>query len=353
VLIGAALLSATTACGQVADNAQGKPARPPALASSNVVPNPPPGVVIRGTTDLSSPVGDQPLTPLQRRTAGDIQLRLFTSTFSDGPQCTPDSTQCVPSWCQPTGSLIAEVSNAVMATAQAGTIIDLEQGSQVSLLNSFLIGAAEHSPIELVMLRVAGDISEVRLTTPTGSDSTAPIKGLAVLAVPGSSVNGTVAVLDGTGALRGSVKLPQPNTMETTACAPQPLPLPKPGQQPANAAAANRAVRAAYAKAFTAVPGDDGYSSLSAVQDGASLHSALDQLRHNFAQAAASSSVDTGQLVFTDPQTAVLKFTLHYTGGAPYGTHNGTAVFADGGWKVSKDTYCAVLSFGGATCPGS
>jgi hypothetical protein len=280
-------------------------------------------------------------------------LRLFTSSFSGGQQCTPDSTQCVPPWCQSTGNLVAEVSNAAMATAQAGAIIDLAQGSQMSMLNSFLIGAAEHSPIELVMLRVAGDISEVRLTTPTGSDSTAPIKGLAVLAVPGSSINGTVAVLDANGALRGSVKLPQPNTMETTACAPQPLPLPKPGQQPADAAAAEKAVRAAYTKAFTAVPGDDSYSSLSAVQDGDSLHSALDQLRQNFAQAAASSSVDTGQLVFTDPQTAVLKFTLHYAGGAPYGTHNGTAVFADGGWKVSKDTYCAVLSFGGATCPGS
>jgi hypothetical protein len=308
--------------------------------------------VIRGTTDLSSPVGDQPLTPLQRRTAGDIQLRLFTSSVNGGQQCTPDSTQCVPPWCQTTGSLVAEVSNAAMATAQVGAIIDLAQGSHASLLNSFVVGAAEHSPIELVMLRVAGDISEVRLTTPSGSDSTAPVKGLAVLAVPGSSVTGTVSLLDGNGQQRGSVKLPQPNTMETTACAPQSLPLPKPGQQPADAAAADKAVRAAYAKAFTAVPGDDSYSSLSAVQDGDSLHSALDQLRQNFAEAAASSSVDTGQLVFTDPETAVLKFTLHYTGGAPYGTHNGTAVFADGAWKVSRESYCAVLSFGGATCPG-
>jgi hypothetical protein len=33
-------------------------------------------------------------------------------------------------------------------------------------------------------------------------------------------------------------------------------------------------------------------------------------------QAAATSSVDNGQLIFTDPQTAALKFTLHYTGGA-------------------------------------
>ncbi len=57
--------------------------------------------------------------------------------------------------------------------------------------------------------------------------------------------------------------------------------------------------------------------------------------------------------MFPDPQTAVLKFTLHYTGGLPYGTHNGTAVFENGSWLVPRDTYCAVLAFGGATCPGS
>jgi hypothetical protein len=57
--------------------------------------------------------------------------------------------------------------------------------------------------------------------------------------------------------------------------------------------------------------------------------------------------------VFTNPQTAVLKFTLHYTGGVPYGTHNGTAVFDNGAWLVARDTYCSVLSFGSAGCPGS
>ena len=80
---------------------------------------------------------------------------------------------------------------------------------------------------------------------------------------------------------------------------------------------------------------------------------ALDELRRNFAAAAASSSVDLGPLVFTDPETAALQFTLHYTGGAPYGTHNGTAVLENGKWLVSRDSYCAVLAFGGATCPGS
>lgn len=127
----------------------------------------------------------------------------------------------------------------------------------MSLLDSLVVGTAEHSPVHLVMVRVSGNVSQVRFV---------------------------------------------------------------------------------YTKAFTAVPGDDGYSSLSAVQNGDTLHGALDQLRRNFAQAAASSSVELGQLVFTDPQTEVLKFTLHYTDGAPYGTQKGTAVFGNGTWLVSQDS---------------
>ena len=306
-----------------------------------------------GTTDLSSQAGNAPLTPLQRRTSGDIQIRLFTAPGVGGETCNSNSVQCVPPWCQSTGELVAEVSNPAMIASEFGSIIGLAQGSQVSLLNSMTVGTGEHSPALVVMVRVASDISQVRLSAPGGSDSADPVDGVAVLAVPGSSANGTIALLDSGGQPHGSLTLPQASTAETTQCAPQPLPLPKGGKQPADPVAADKAVRAAFAKAFTAVPGDDSYSSLSVVQDGDLLHVTLDQLRKNFSEAAASSSVDTGQLVFTDPQTAVLKFTLHYTGGAPYGTHNGTAVFDNGAWLVSKDTYCGVMAFGGAICPTS
>jgi hypothetical protein len=318
-----------------------------------VVPNPPSngGYGFASNPDVTMVVGDQPLTPLQRRTVGNIQLRLFTAPNA-GESCTPNSVQCIPPWCESTSTLVAEVSNDAMATVQAGSIIGLAQGSQVSLLNSFVVGAAEHSPVLLVMVKVADGIGHIRLTADGRTDTAAPVQGLAVLAVPNSTGDGTIALLDTDGRPHGSLELPQQSTVETPECALEPVPLPKAGKQPSDPADAERAVRTAYEKAFTAVPGDDSYSSLSAVQNGDALHAALDQLRHNFAQAAASSSVDTGQLVFTDPQTAVLKFTLHYTGGAPYGTHNGTAVFENGRWLVSQDSYCAVLGFGGARCPG-
>lgn len=83
----------------------------------------------------------------------------------------------------------------------------------------------------------------------------------------------------------------------------------------------------------------------------AGLRGALDQLRSNFPQAVATSSVTAGQVVFTAPDTAVATFTLSYSGGQPYGQKNGTAVLRNGRWSVSRDTYCMVLSFGGAQCP--
>lgn len=351
LVLGAVLSSAAVGCGQAIDHAVDTSAGIGPSPSSVVVPNPPPGVAL-GTTDLSQPANQPPLTPLQRRDAGDVRLRLYTSSFSAGEQCTPNSTQCVPPWCQQTGMLVAEVSNDAMAAVQTGSVIGVAPASQLSLLDASTVGTAEHSPVTLVMVRVARDVTKVRFTTSAGADSTAPVSGLAVLAVPGEAKVATITVLDGDGHVRGSITLPHANTMESPECAPQPLPLPKPGKQPADPARAEKAVRAAYTKAYTAVPGDDSYSSLDAVQDGDLLHAALDQLRHNFPEAAASSTVDTGELVFTDPQTAVLKFTLHYTGGAPYGTHNGTAVLVNGKWLVSRDSYCAVLAFGGATCPG-
>jgi hypothetical protein len=57
--------------------------------------------------------------------------------------------------------------------------------------------------------------------------------------------------------------------------------------------------------------------------------------------------------VFTDPSTAVVRFTLSYLGGAPYGTKFGKAVLTNGKWVVARDTYCMVLGFGGGQCSPS
>ncbi|MDT3443615.1 MULTISPECIES: hypothetical protein [unclassified Pseudofrankia] len=124
---------------------------------------------------------------------------------------------------------------------------------------------------------------------------------------------------------------------------------PKAGHQPQNPAAAQRAIQQAYAQAFTG--GQDPAHSLAAVQDGPALADTLAQAMQNFPEATATAAVTTSDIVFTDPRNAWLRFHITYQGGLDFGVQSGTAVLVDGHWKVSRQTFCTVMGWAGATCP--
>lgn len=305
------------------------------------------------------------LTPLARRTTGTVTLRTFTqpTPSSSGSGCDPLNDACPPPWCAPGGLLVTELSTPAIAAVLTSPVIGRGPGSRISLLDGqgpfgpqngqapSVVGAAEGGPVQLHVVGVSADVERVRLRTPDGEDTTTPVRGLAALAVAGSSTSGQISAFDGRGRQVASVSLPAVPTAASAACQPRPPALPVPGRQPADPAAAAKAVRAAFRTAFTAEPAGKPYFSLGAVEGGSALHGALDQLRASFAKAVQTVSVSTGQLVFTSPTDAVTKFTLSYSGGAPYGTKNGTAVLRGGSWLVSRSTYCMVLGFGGASCP--
>lgn len=310
---------------------------------------------------VSGPVTG-PLTPLSRRTAGSVTLRTFTQRMAGGVGCSPQGGNCVPDWCQPSGMLVIELSTPAMAAVLTSPVIGLDAHSSISVLDTYdgngsgqngpdAVGVAEDSPVQLVAVHVATGVSTVTMQTSHGKDSAAPMQGLAVLAVAGSGSTGQLTARDAAGHTVATVPLPATPTSSTSDCQPQPLALPTPGPQPADPAAAEAAVRKAFATALTAVPDQKPYAALATVQDGDALHSALDQLRKNFPEAAASSKVTVSKIVFTAPTAAAAQFTLDYTGGAAYGTQIGTAVLEGGNWLVSRDTYCQVLAFGGAPCP--
>lgn len=329
-----------------------------------------------GVASLQTDGSSAPLTALTRRTAGPVTMRLFTrSVPSSSVACTVGGS-CVPAWCQPTMQLVTELSTPAIAAVLESPVIGLDASSPLSVLGTAssrdasgtqvpsTVGTAEGSPVEVAVARVDSSVATVTMKTGDGSDSAAPVQGLVALAVPGSSTTGALAALDAQGRELAHANLPGPPTSDTTACQPAtsppvaaqqppPAPLPSPGRQPADPTSAATAVQAAFHTAFTAVKGQPPYASLATVQDGQDLHGALDQLRSNFAAAAASASVTTGQVVFTSPTSAATEFTLSYTDGVPYGPHLGTAVLENGSWLVSRDTYCAVLAFGNAPCPAS
>lgn len=373
VLVGCGTAASTQQVGTLSP----APAAPATATPATGAPAPFFGPGGMSTTYPGGGPAPAPLSRLARRTTGRVTLRTFTQAPSgSGARCDPLNEQCLPSWCEPTGLLVAEVSTEAMAGVRTAQVIGLAPNSPLSLLDAAggpgpqhlssgpvpvpavprysdpLLGAAEGSPVQLELVRVAPGVATVRLQTADGQDTAAPTRGLAALAVAGTSTAGRLTALDSRGRPLTSLALPAIPTAAGPGCRPLPVVLPVPGKQPVNAAAAAQAVRAAYATAFTHPTPPQSYAPLLAVEGGSGLRRALDQLRAGFPQAVATSTVSTGRLAFTSPTTAVVQFTLAYSGGAPYSTRNGGAVLRGGSWLVSRGTYCNVLGFGGVTCPG-
>jgi hypothetical protein len=293
-----------------------------------------------------------PLTVVSRRDAGPVTVRLFSGTPIAAQSCDPYTSQCVPDWCQPTSELALELSTDAIAAREIALNIGVGPGTHLSVLDSMTEGASEGAPVQVALVKVADDVDHVQLAIGSGRDVASPVHGLVALALPGAQSAGTVTAYDASGKALQQLEVPAGATQSSPACQAQPIKLPKPGVQPADRAAAVEQVRAAFENAFThAPPGGDIYHGLATVQDGAQLHTAVDQVRQNFPQAFDTITVTTGDIVFTDPTHAVVQFTPTYEQGAPYGTQNGTAVLADGKWLVTQATYCGLLRFGAATCP--
>jgi hypothetical protein len=309
-----------------------------------------PSTAAGGVLDAQLPIG--PLTSVSRRDAGPVTLRLFTTAQMAAATCDPATTQCVPDWCQPTSQLALELSTDAIAAREVTSDIGVAPGGHLSLLANVTEGTSEGAPVQVVVAKAADDVDHVALASGGSTDKASPVKGLVALALTGSQQAGTLTAYDASGKVLQQLQLPTTLTQSSGECLPQPIKLPSPGVQPSDRPAAVEQVRAAFANAFThAAAGQDIYHGLATVQDGAGLHSAVDQVRQNFPQAFDTITVTTGDIVFTDPTHAVIQFTPTYEQGAPYGTQNGKAVFDSGKWLVSQDTYCGLLRWGGATCP--
>jgi hypothetical protein len=316
-------------------------------------------------TVVAPPSGPGQLEPLARRTAGPVVLRTYQQNAVGSPDaCDRYSQSCPPPWCAVTGLLVTELSTEAVATDRRAGIVGLAPGSVISLLGGpgegrsiewypdDRVGVAEGAPVQLQTVRVAPEVAIVQLSTPDGVDSVAPTNGLAALAVAGPATSGRIAALGADGRELGRIELPAASTASSAVCRPVPPQAPRPGEQPADVTTAEQQVRAAFSTAFTHAPASDRYRALVAVERGDSLRPAIDDLRRSFEQVAETVTVSTDQVVFTDPTTAVVRYTLSYSGGAAYGTRYGQAVLTDGRWLVTRDTWCAPLGYAGVTCPG-
>jgi hypothetical protein len=250
-------------------------------------------------------------------------------------------------WCYPQGDLrISIAAPTSVNVAHAGWYGELKDGLSVT---TFASGYAEGSPIFGAVAQVDPDVTKVTMTTSSGlTDSTVPIKGIALLVVDGKiepDVTFTVTKTDGTSAERTAAEITQPpSTSEFhEACDPPPPALPAAGGQPADPAAAEAAIRANWALVHDFA--GDPQSRRKYLDDGTGVADAWTALQNGqYADAAKASTADIKELVFTTPTEAWFRYDVLTPITNFYDRYGVARLGADGGWIFTRQTICQDIS---------
>jgi hypothetical protein len=359
----AAAVIAALLVGSVGGFAAGRssaPARGNVAARGSARDSSTPSTVLSQGYAMATGGGMYPSVPVMTRlflrtTADGVALRGYLQqmdkSMNGQPMCDP-SSWCPPPECNPTTYFMAELSSTE-AVAQNGSP-QFPLDGPAAARGETQLGQMEGAPVSSYMVQTNSDVTNVRATWPDGFvDEMAPVNGWAMVAHSGATAPSTLeaVVTDGSSvALKnfqngGGYSYP-------VQCQPPPPPppeLPPAGtEQPADVAASTDAVRTAYGTVFDHTT--DPASRTQYIEDQPSIQSALDQTKKNFPQAADTVSVDIGEIRFLSGTDAALYFELKYDGGTMFGKQIGYAKLVDGTWKVSRDTMCMVLSWGGGQC---
>ena len=172
------------------------------------------------------------------------------------------------------------------------------------------------------------------------SDRAAPTGGAVVLLLPGIDpyADGySVEVTDASGTRTlTEAELNPMNTPEwREACEPPPPPLPDAGEQPADPAAAEAAVRDVFATLFgSSIPFEDQPDGL--LDDDTGVVEAIEVARNgDYADEVATAEYTIEDFVFTSPTEAWFRYAID-TGVSYFGQRYGTAHLIDGSWRISR-----------------
>jgi hypothetical protein len=232
---------------------------------------------------------------------------------------------------------------------------------EIALAGAGWAGYPQLGPFLYAAVRTNDDVREARLVRDgTTVDATAPTGGWAVLAAQlppggpspeGVDASGEVVLVgdDGAELDRRSTTVPD-NPYDRPECQPPPPGLP-PEVRPAAApdADAVAAITSAFDGAFGRSEAEER-DVRPFVQDG-------DRLDDAWAEDLRARTADYGitevravvhEVGFLDDTTAIVVFDLV---GTPLGWMLGEAVLVDGTWRVSSQTWCALVEQTGVTCP--
>lgn len=256
-------------------------------------------------------------------------------------------------WCFPVGDVRLSVSTPTsMNISWAPWFDEAKDGLAVT---TFSTGYVEGEPMFGVVAQVSPDVTAVTLSTASGSDTTAPVGGVALLIVAGpidEAFTVSIERADGSSAATGAAALTQQwSSVEyRDACQPPPPALPPAGEQPADAAAARAAVEAAWAAVHGGRGGLTHDERATAVDDATGLDEAWTALESSeYAEAAATSSSTFRELVFVSPTEAWFRYDIETTITNFYDRYGRAVQGDDGVWRITRQTVCQDL----ALAPGN
>ena len=256
-------------------------------------------------------------------------------------------------WCFPTGNLrISIVTASAVNISGASWFSEPKGGSAIS---TFSAGYAEGSPVFGAAVQVGAGITSVTFTTASGlTDTAAVVRGVALLAVNGpieQDFTVTLTSADGTTSSQSNadLSLPYDGSDYAAACEPPPPALPSAGAQPADAVAAEAAVRESWtvARDFNNA---DSAARLARIDDTTGIADAWQALSTGeFAEAAKTSSTTIQDFAFSSPTEAWFRYDVTTTMGNFTNRYGKALLGDDGVWRITRQTVCQDLGL----APGS
>jgi hypothetical protein len=318
---------------------------------------------LAGPSDYVGP----PLAEVRSRTT-DTGIMIHAYAWPDGGRPWPvdGAPGWAPApWCNPSGSLrISMRLDDAVSIGHGTTYAEPFGGLSVQ---PQVAGYAEGTPFTVLVVQAGPDVDSVSATFADGTiDSTDTTDGLALLAAPTAPPHEemvwtdrppagpsyTLTVHRGADVVEiASADVPFPGEDDYRRHCEPPNDLPEPGGQPADPAAAEQAVREAFAGAFDLEDRTEGDRTwLQHLDSDEGVLEAIEVvLGGSFGSAAQSADYTMGDLVFTSPTEAWFTYDL-FANSNNFNGRFGYAVDIDGTWKISRGVICQDLALAGGYC---
>jgi hypothetical protein len=315
----------------------------------------------------------------RRSTAGQVQLRVFQGALST--PATPGFPGILAASCLPDREVVVDVST----DAIAGSVTFYARSSQQVGPQGALVGETEASPVAVVAAQVpSGTRAALVRFTGGPTDRAAPAGGWVVLAakvkaqplvhrpVPlltdttNAPPLGTLSIIDRAGRSHqlGSVPdavgysipsscVPRPpgpgstSQLITPTTTPSTLPQPT-GPGPADPTRARQAIETAYRRVFES----PAHRNNNRYLEGGAVLTPTEsaQLIAGYGDILGKIRVRINDFRFLSPTRAALSFDLLLNGQPISPTTIGQAALVGGQWKVTRDSFCAVIKRSNIAC---